>query len=143
MKRRAFLSAAGSAGLAGCSYQAATSTATADGDEGDSTTVDAFVADLKAAGIAVDSTMEMMGSLSVGYFYRPQKKVQDLTRIAVTYADHVGVSESILSLTAIEADGENRYATYRIDEEWARQYSAGELSKEQYVANIRETETLK
>lgn len=143
MKRRAFLAAAGSTGLAGCSYQAAPSTTTADGDGGDSTTVDEFRGELEAKGVAVDSTMTMMGSVSVMYYRRPAKEAQDLTRIAVTYAEHIEVSEGFLALTALEADGESRYATYDVDGDWARDYSTGELSKEQYVANIRETETLK
>jgi len=121
-------------GLAGCSSSSASSS---DGDRDE--WVAEFVAELEAAGVQVDSTMQMAGDLSLMYFHRPEKHEQDITRVATTFADYAGNVRSMLTVTAINPDGDTRHGGWRIDKKWAQQFAAGDLSKSQYMSKVEDT----
>ena len=146
--RRVFVTALSTslAGLAGCSG-GQSGPATAEKGEGavqlsgDSEAVAALIDALESRGVDVDSTMTVGGTVTLGYFRRPDHELQDRTRVARTYAqeEHREMSEDFLNLNVIEPDGQSRSGTYIIKQEWAAAYAAGSLSVDAYLAKINDT----
>lgn len=120
-----------------------TGNSTADGDQQAEVSAEAFVRDLESQGIDVDSTMKLLGDVSLAYYHRPDHEVQDRQRIALTFVEYRSICSNLLSVTAIEPSGDTNHAVWHISRRWADQYAAGDLSKDQYLANVRDTWTKK
>lgn len=140
MKRRTFITATtatATALTAGCTGTGAS----ASGDETESSggsepdreaATDAFMADLRSSDVQVDSVMRFGPDASFMYVRRPEHERQDRLRVALTYAEHPTVAATILSVTELE-HGDERYGTLAIRREWADQYNAGEISRDEYL----------
>lgn len=144
MNRRGFLSTAAATLFAGCSARGGGGGTSQKGDGAkqigsSSEEVASFVETLESKGVDVDSTMMTMGSLSLMYFQRPKHQRQDRIRVATTYAKNRSVSKNFLNCTVLEPDGESRYGTYMIKQEWAASYASGGLSKSEYLSKIDST----
>ena len=141
MNRRTFLTATAATATAltaGCTGTGAP----ASGDENESSggskpdreaATDAFMADLRSSDVQVDSVMRFGPDASFMYVRRPEHERQDRLRVALTYAKHPTVAATVLSVTALEPGGDERYGTLAIRREWADQYNAGEISRSEYL----------
>lgn len=134
MKRRSVIGLAAATLLPGCSYSEQSST-----DAENPHWVSEFVTDLEAKGIRVDSTLSAGGDLSLMYFHRPEKHEQDITRVATTFSEYADNVRSLLTVTAINPDGDSRHGGWVVEKEWATAYRSGDLSKSQYMTKVEDT----
>lgn len=106
-------------------------------------TATTFETALEENGIDVDSTMEIMGDVSVMYEYDPESKLTDLATVALLYAEAPQISPNVLSVTPIRTTGpeDERVANYSVPRGLAEQYREDEISKEEYIQSVLDTWT--
>ena len=95
--------------------------------------VRAFVDELESAGVDVDDAMEMMGGLSVGYWYDPDHKRQDIVRTASVFADYGHLVDTQLTMTSIMPDGSSRHGIFYIPKDRVVAYNRGDLTEDEYL----------
>ena len=139
MNRRTLLTTSGSVLFAGCSGVLRSDSANEYSTEliEDATIAD-FESALKENGIDVDSTMEIAGNLSVMYYRDSSAHEKQVETIALTFVPYRGLVNQMLSFTSLK-NKDARHGVGHVVRAWAESYAAGELSREEYLSNCKQT----